>query len=208
MAKGLQLRVLAENVETMDQFYTLQDNQCSEMQGYLFSQPVPANMLESLMQKKILLPVDSNKLVKRNRRKHPRFKFPTPLEADIKLTSIANRKMEVGVSKVLVENISVGGLRFVSNLNLPIRRDVIYRFITNILGKPLEINGRIAWKREVNEEITEYGVQFIFENEEQDSLSTLLHSFDTLLKNKKDSYPPYRKANVLDRIEYFSKIKN
>lgn len=52
MAKGLQLRVLAENVETMDQFYTLQDNQCSEMQGYLFSQPVPANMLESLMQKK------------------------------------------------------------------------------------------------------------------------------------------------------------
>lgn len=207
MANGLQLKTIAGSVETIEQYMTLQANQYSEMQGYLFSKPVPVYKFENLMKKEILLPVGSSKSEKRNRRKDPRFSFSTPLEADIKLTSIGDRKVEVGVSKVLVENIGAGGLRFVSNLDLPIRSDVIYQFITSILEQSVEINGKIVWKKEVSEDLTEYGVQFILENNEQASLSTLLYTFVNIMKNRKDSYLPYRTADILDKIEYFSHMK-
>lgn len=46
MARGLNLRVVAEGVETMDQLAFLRDRRCSEMQGYFFSRPHPAASLE------------------------------------------------------------------------------------------------------------------------------------------------------------------
>ena len=52
MAKGLQLRVVAEGVETIQQLKILQKEQCHEIQGYLFSHPVPVNEFETLLQKK------------------------------------------------------------------------------------------------------------------------------------------------------------
>ena len=160
MAKGLQLRVVAEGVETIQQLKILQQEQCHEIQGYLFSHPVPINEFEALLQKKVLSPMDPEQKAKQNRRKHYRLNFPYPLEADMKLISIAGRSMELGVSKVLIEDISVGGLRFVSTLKLPIRGDVIYQFKTEILGESITLNGSIVWKEEINEDLTEYGIEF------------------------------------------------
>jgi diguanylate cyclase (GGDEF)-like protein len=42
MAKGLGLKVIAEGVETEDQFSVLAELECDFIQGYLFSAPVPA----------------------------------------------------------------------------------------------------------------------------------------------------------------------
>lgn len=201
MAKGLQLRIIAEGVETIQQLKMLQQEQCDEIQGYLFSKPVPVNEFEVLLQKKVLIPIDPNQKEAQNRRKHYRLNFPIRLEADMMLVSIAGRTMELEVSKVLIENIGVGGLRFISNLKLPIRGDVLYQFKTELLEESVTLNGTIVWKEEINEDLMEYGIKFTIEEEEQASLSTLLNSFIVLLKSS-TNLPPYRKSDV-DKYQYF-----
>ena len=201
MAKGLQLRVVAEGVETVSQLTTLQNEECFEVQGYLYSRPVPVHEFELLLQNKILKPTITDRISKLDRRKHNRVQLTDPLEADIRLVSIAGRCVELGVSKVLIENISIGGLQFVSNLKLPIRGDVIYQFKTEFLGEDITLKGCIVWKDEVNEELTAHGIQFEFTKEERAKFSKLLNSFIVLASNS-TSLPPYQKITV-DRYEYF-----
>ncbi|MBY4678491.1 bifunctional diguanylate cyclase/phosphodiesterase [Marinobacterium arenosum] len=49
MAQGLGLEIIAEGVETIEQARFLRDAQCSMMQGYLFSKPLPAEQMEQLL---------------------------------------------------------------------------------------------------------------------------------------------------------------
>jgi diguanylate cyclase (GGDEF)-like protein/PAS domain S-box-containing protein len=49
LGQKLNLRVIAEGVETDDQLAFLRANNCDEMQGYLFSRPIPAQEIEELL---------------------------------------------------------------------------------------------------------------------------------------------------------------
>ena len=48
LAQSLELKVVAEGVETLSQCQLLIEMGCHELQGYLFSQPIPADDLERL----------------------------------------------------------------------------------------------------------------------------------------------------------------
>lgn len=49
MSHGLGLKVVAEGVETEEQFSVLMENHCDLAQGYLFSKPLPPDEMEQLM---------------------------------------------------------------------------------------------------------------------------------------------------------------
>jgi EAL domain-containing protein (putative c-di-GMP-specific phosphodiesterase class I) len=49
MGRNFGLEVIAEGVETTAQANYLRAEGCQEMQGYLFSKPVPSNMFEKLL---------------------------------------------------------------------------------------------------------------------------------------------------------------
>ncbi len=49
MGNSLNLKVIAEGVENEGQFAFLRENKCDEMQGYLFSKPVPASEATELL---------------------------------------------------------------------------------------------------------------------------------------------------------------
>ncbi len=49
LAHGLRLKVIAEGVETAEQLSFLRDHGCNQVQGYLFSRPVPASDFEALV---------------------------------------------------------------------------------------------------------------------------------------------------------------
>ena len=49
MANGLGMTTTAEGVETKEQLDTVKAEGCTEMQGFLFSRPVPAEEIEALL---------------------------------------------------------------------------------------------------------------------------------------------------------------
>jgi diguanylate cyclase (GGDEF)-like protein len=49
MARSLELRVIAEGVETLKELKFLRAHQCDEVQGYYFSRPVPAEQFANLL---------------------------------------------------------------------------------------------------------------------------------------------------------------
>lgn len=56
MAKSLNMRVVAEGVESVEQLHILKRLNCIEIQGFLVSRPVDALEMTSLLQKRYLLP--------------------------------------------------------------------------------------------------------------------------------------------------------
>jgi EAL domain-containing protein (putative c-di-GMP-specific phosphodiesterase class I) len=50
MARGLNLAVIAEGVETREQLVFLKAHACHAVQGYLCSQPVPAERMAELLE--------------------------------------------------------------------------------------------------------------------------------------------------------------
>jgi EAL domain-containing protein (putative c-di-GMP-specific phosphodiesterase class I) len=53
LAHSMHLKVIAEGVEQIEQAEFLSLHECEEMQGYLFSQPVPAEEFSKLIVKQI-----------------------------------------------------------------------------------------------------------------------------------------------------------
>ena len=49
LAKGLGMSATAEGVETVEQLEVIKSEGCTEMQGYLFSKPLPADEIERLI---------------------------------------------------------------------------------------------------------------------------------------------------------------
>ena len=53
IAKDLQVKVIAEGVETEKQMKFIKDNGCDYIQGYYFSKPLPPEEFEKLIEKEI-----------------------------------------------------------------------------------------------------------------------------------------------------------
>ena len=49
MGKALGMTVIAEGVETVEQETFLRNHACDEMQGFLFSRPLPAKQMAELL---------------------------------------------------------------------------------------------------------------------------------------------------------------
>jgi EAL domain-containing protein (putative c-di-GMP-specific phosphodiesterase class I) len=49
LGQKLNLRVIAEGVETAEQVAFLRENNCDEMQGYHFSRPIQATEIEKML---------------------------------------------------------------------------------------------------------------------------------------------------------------
>ncbi|MDU1845821.1 MAG: EAL domain-containing protein [Niallia nealsonii] len=198
LAKGLDMKIVAEGVETKEQLALLKQQECDEIQGYLFSKPVGEEDFQAFLQKMILHPQDtqwdSREIA--NRRKFYRINLLHPLHGNMSLVSIKGNKVQLGKTAILIEDIGVGGMRILSNIDLPVRPDIILQFVTTILGEKIEIGGHIVWKHEINE-FYQYGIEFIMKEKERDGLVKLLNNF----------FLQYRKNPLLSNCSFIKEEK-
>jgi EAL domain-containing protein (putative c-di-GMP-specific phosphodiesterase class I) len=59
MARALNLRVIAEGVETEEQLAFLKREQCGEMQGFLYSHPLSAEEFEQALRAMLRVPISA-----------------------------------------------------------------------------------------------------------------------------------------------------
>lgn len=203
LAHHLEMNVVAEGVETIEQLEILKEYHCNNIQGYLFSKPVPADEFAILLKKeKIEPPRENNKnMVVKDRRKSFRIDLENPLHASMTLIKIHGRKVELGRTEVLVEDIGLGGLRFLSDLRLPIHREIILEFETEILGNTIKMFGSVVWTKELKSGVYQYGLEFSQDDNNRPILAQLFNKMAILLR-KNRPVPDCRFVKV-DRFAFF-----
>lgn len=95
---------------------------------------------------------------KRCRRKYVRLKVPGQF-GEMYITAIGPHRIKSNSRRVLVLDISPGGLRFVSGLRFPARRKIRVCVKVVISDLCFEAEGMIVWRKS-NENVYEYGVMF------------------------------------------------
>ncbi|MFS0820383.1 EAL domain-containing protein [Bacillus sp. 1P02SD] len=204
MAKGLNMNVVAEGVETIEQLSFLRQQECQEIQGYIFSKPVPEKTFQKLLKKMILKPTfNSNTATFSNRRRYYRINLLFPLSSQMTLTSILGNKVQLGSTEALIEDIGPGGLRFLSTIHLPVRPDITYQFHTKIMDEMVTLNGHVVWKEEVKG-IFQYGLKFIVDENQRDQLVKFLNQFSTQLRN--NPFVPNCNFVKEEKISYLKKV--
>ncbi|MDM5228397.1 EAL domain-containing protein [Cytobacillus sp. NJ13] len=183
LAHGLNMKVVAEGVETFEQFYSLRKNGCDQIQGYLFSKPVPNSVFEQKLLIGTLKPQNiKEENVFKGLRKYARVEFPYPLEADMTILELNHKSVKMGSTKILIEDISAGGVKFVSKIKLPVRKDIILLIETMLLGENLAFKGTIVRKDGISDTLTNYGFQFILEEGQRAGLAKTLDQLQIQLE--------------------------
>ncbi|MFY2155820.1 EAL domain-containing protein [Cytobacillus firmus] len=183
LAHGLNMKVVAEGVETFEQFYSLRKNECDQLQGYLFSKPIPPSIFEQKLLIGILKPQNSKEdNVFKGLRKYERVEFPCPLEAKMTILELNKKPVKMGSTKILIEDMSAGGVKFVSKMKLPVRKNIILLIETKLLGEFLAFTGTIVRKDEITDTLTNYGFQFMIEEGPRAKLAEMLGSLQIQLE--------------------------
>jgi diguanylate cyclase (GGDEF)-like protein/PAS domain S-box-containing protein len=208
LAQSLGMTVVAEGVESLEQLHYLQEIKCDQIQGYIFSKPVPVDDFTKLLRKGKLLVNQTNGIpdtTLQNQRKHLRLELFFPLSAQMTIIQIKGRTIDLGENEILIENLGLGGLRFLAPIKLAIQRDIILEFKTEILGKLFTLQGVVVWTKELQDEIYQYGVEFTMVEGERSALAQVLNDFDLLLSNS--PLVPNSKLIKVDRFNYLKGIQ-
>ncbi|GLB60202.1 EAL domain-containing protein [Cytobacillus sp. NCCP-133] len=203
LAHGLNMEVVAEGVETFGEYQFLRQKECDQIQGFLFSKPVPPNLFEQKLAVGIIKPKDAHKENGYKKlRRFFRVEFPYPLGADMTILKLNNKRVEMGSTEILIEDMGPGGLKFVSQIKLPVRQDILLKIETELLGKLVSFTGFIVWKEELSDPLANYGFQFIIEESSRAEIVTLLIKLQIQLK-KNSMVPECRFIQISSSHLYF-----
>ena len=101
------------------------------------------------------------------------------------MTALRNHEKaaDIGNTKVVIRDIGLGGLRFNSDIKIPIKRDLILQFKTELLGQNITLYGRPVWWEEMSKGIYEYGLEFTIDENERTALAKLLNQVQIRMRN-------------------------
>ncbi|CAM4031295.1 EAL domain-containing protein [Paenibacillus alkaliterrae] len=203
LVKSLHILVAAEGVEQEEQLHILRRMNCDQVQGYLYSKPVPAAKMGELLKRGTLhyhSSLEEGERLFDNQRQFFRVPFPFGLSSDMTIIQIRDKRLELGKTEVIIEDIGLGGLRFLSVVKLPVNHEIIIEFATEIVGKMLTFHGFIVWQHELEDQLFQYGFEFQITEPEQSALARLLNELTVQLR--KSPLPPNSRWVQTDKLKY------
>ncbi|MBP1931487.1 EAL domain-containing protein [Ammoniphilus resinae] len=204
LAHHLNMTVVAEGVEKQEQLNLTRRFKCDIIQGFIFSEAVPADRFTKLLKMKRLDPIDptgeTSEKIFENQRKFFRIQLDFPLSASMTITQVKGKEVELGSTEVLIEDIGIGGLRFLSQIKLAVLKDIILEFKTRILDTWIQVQGAIVWQRQAQDDIYQYGLELIIPENERTSLTRLLNDFS--LQLRKSPLVPNCDFVMVDKYNY------
>lgn len=114
ISNELGIKTVAEGIETKEQLEYLRELGCFLGQGYLFSKPVPVDEFEKILEINKFEISNDKYYEMKERRTFNRINFDKLLEGKMTILSIAGKEIKLGYTKMLIKNISKGGLCFIS----------------------------------------------------------------------------------------------
>ncbi|MGX8176464.1 sensor domain-containing protein [Exiguobacterium artemiae] len=114
MAKEFNLAVIAEGIETLRQLETFRALNCPNIQGYLFSKPVPADVMGSFLLREVLYPIEICSLAADS---IPSFS----VQGKIKMLKHHDQTFELGFSDIKAHRTSTRFLYFTTDTSLPLQ---------------------------------------------------------------------------------------
>ena len=168
LAHRLSIKVVAEGVETIEQEKFVADLQCDWIQGYLYSKPVPEDILLKELNGQLLSVIQrENRDFERGENFKLEFKYP--LEVSMTITELNGRKVYLGNRKVLLENLEPGRLCFLYNIKLPIGTEMVLKFQLEIMHERFTLLGKITCGSE-QKSIYRYEILLFIDEATQDRL--------------------------------------
>ncbi|WP_338461970.1 PilZ domain-containing protein [Brevibacillus sp. FSL L8-0520] len=101
-----------------------------------------------------------NGVINWQRRDYFRLQLVPPLCSRMTIVMVKGKTMKVGSADVLIEDIGGGGLRFLSDLKLPVNDQLVLEFETEVFSRQLKMYGHVVRNSNWNETIYEYAVKF------------------------------------------------
>lgn len=205
LAHGLGMSVVAEGVETVEQLAFLKQQHCDEIQGYIFSRPVPIDELNRLLAKDRLRPSRVNERIEfEDRRNYVRVPLVFPLRSQMTIIKMKDKAINLGKTEVLLEDLGAGGLRFLSHIIFAVNPDIVFAFETEILGESLCVSGSIVWRQELDNDIYQYGLEFAIDEKKRDQLHILLNRL--VIEKTMNRLDPQGSFVKEDKFKYLENI--
>lgn len=106
-------------------------------------------------------------VIENNHREFFRLQLKNAITSDMRMIRVQNKVIESAYKEVLIDDIGPGGMRFLSDLKIPVNRLVVWGFRTELLGQIIEVNGFVVRARIIEKGIYEYGLKFIMDEKER-----------------------------------------
>lgn len=181
MAQDIGIRVVAQGIETDQQLTAMREFGCDEIQGFYYSRPVPADEMTRLLRQGFSEVM--SRVPKVNRRRYFRVSFKYPLEARMTITRLGKKEVEIGYTRVLIGNMGPGGLKFYSDILLPINHDMVFRFEMELLGT-ITVEASLVWGGEYRAGVHEYGVSFLIDETFRERLTATLNTVAVRMRRR------------------------
>ncbi|NOV02919.1 PilZ domain-containing protein [Paenibacillus planticolens] len=95
-----------------------------------------------------------------NKRSSFRIHLQIPLTAMFKIIGIKNKATDTKHSKIMIKDISAGGIRMHTPLNLPTEMSLLLEFTFHLFHQEMKILGIIKRKTMLKPSLYEYGIEF------------------------------------------------